>query len=296
MDSFEDITTLTEMLARRGEVSGDKAAFTYEGQPCSFNELWQGIRRFASFLLDTGLSRHECVLIALPNGVDFFLAFYGIQLAGGIAVPIFPESSPERITSLAKLCSARLAVRQTRVIGLEGIQSIKVSGSRNTPIRNKFPAIHPGDVAFIQYTSGSTGNPKGVQLTHANLLTNMRQMIAGMQISPQDIFVSWLPVYHDMGLILKTMVPFYLAAQVHLLPADLKSIQTWLKTIQDQHATFTAAPDFAYRLVLRHLEALRKYDLTSLRVALNAAESVRAATTTDFDDSESTTKPEQDDD
>lgn len=283
MDPFEEITTLTEMLARRVEVSGDKTAFTYEGQPCSFNQLWLGIRRFASFLLDTGLSRRECVLIALPNGVDFFLAFFGIQLAGGIAVPVFPESSLERIASLAKLCSARLAVRHPRVIGLEGIQTIKVSQSSDTSIRNEFPAIHPDDVAFIQYTSGSTGNPKGVQLTHANLLTNMRQMIAGMQISPQEIFVSWLPVYHDMGLILKTMVPFYLAAQVHLLPADLKSVRTWLKTIQDQHATFTAAPDFAYRLVLRNLETLRKYDLTSLRVALNAAESVRAATITDFE-------------
>jgi len=283
MDSFKDVTTLTEMLARRVDASGDKTAFTFEGQPCSFKELWLGINRFASYLLDTGISRHECVLIALPNGVDFFFAFYGIQLAGGIAVPVFPDSSFERIASLAKICSARLVVMQSRVIGLEGVQTITIAESRDTPIQNEFPEIHPNDVAFIQYTSGSTGNPKGVQLTHANLLTNMRQMITGMQISALDIFVSWLPVYHDMGLILKTMIPFYLAAQVHLLPADLKSIKTWLKTIQDQRATFTAAPDFAYRLCLRYLNTLGKYDLTSLRVALNAAEPVRAATITDFE-------------
>lgn len=283
MDPFEDVSTLTGMLARRVQASGEKVAFTFEGRPFSFEQLWQGIRQFASHLLDLGISRHDCVLIALPNGVDFFFAFYGIQLAGGIAVPVFPDSSLERLTSLASLCSARLAVCQDRATGLQGVHSITVAESGHVPIRSEFPEIFPEDVAFIQYTSGSTGNPKGVQLTHANLLTNVRQMIAGMQISPREVFVSWLPVYHDMGLILKTMVPFYLAAQVHLLPADLKSVRSWLKTIQDQHATFTAAPDFAYRLCLRHQDSLRDYNLSSLRVALNAAEPVRAATLRDFE-------------
>jgi acyl-CoA synthetase (AMP-forming)/AMP-acid ligase II len=279
---FDDVTTLIQMLARRANESAAKTALTLEDEACSFQELWRGINRFASYLMQEGIRRYERVVIALPNSVEFFYAFYGVQCAGGIAVPLFPESNPERIVSIAQLCGAKLVVVPSKHAAMNGIEWITVEDSEDV-VREDFPEIQADDVAFIQYTSGSTGNPKGVQLTHANLLTNIRQMIAGMQITEKDIFVSWLPVYHDMGLILKTMVPFYLAADVHLLPANLRSTENWLKTIHDQRATFTAAPDFAYRLLLRNLDVVREYDLRSLRVALNAAEPVRAATIREFE-------------
>jgi len=239
-------------------------------------------------LLDKGLNHQERVVIALPNGEDFFFAFYGVQRAGGIAVPLFPDSSVERIDAIARSCEAKIVVlpgespKKEQLVS-QGYICLNIFDSQATPVSSEFPQVQADDIAFLQYTSGSTGNPKGVMLTHDNLLTNMRQMIKGMEITEEDVFVSWLPAYHDLGLIIMTMIPFYLADVVHLLPASLQNIRDWFKTIESTHGTFTAAPDFAFRLCLRHADTLRKYDISSLRVALNAAEPVRAATIADFE-------------
>lgn len=289
----EQFTTLIEMLGVRARVSPDKPAFTFNGQAVSFAKLWQAINLFANFLLSNGIERGDRVVVALPNSAEFFAAFYGVQRAGGIAVPVFPEAGAERIFSLANLCEARVIVAPSglpaekqnhfrQLAERRNLSLVAVAESAETTSKVDFPQVYPDDIAFLQYTSGSTGNPKGVMLTHNNLLTNVRQMIAGMEITSREIFISWLPVYHDMGLVLKTVVPFYLAAQVHILPANLRDVRPWLEAIQLHKATFTAAPDFAYRLCLRHVEP-DEYDLSSLRVALNAAEPVRATTVRTFE-------------
>ncbi len=286
--------TLIEMLAHRAAANRDQVAFTYADQPHTFAELWTDINRFGAHLLRLGVSPGERVVLALPNSAEFFSAFYGVQRAGGIAVPLFPGSGPARVFSIAEMCGAKIVVApsgipEKQLAGFKamgkarGLHVITVSeGEAEFVNEDIFPLVRPEDIAFIQYTSGSTGNPKGVQLSHDNLITNVVQMIAGMQITAREVFVSWLPVYHDMGLILKTMAPFYLAAQTHLLPTNLRDVRPWLRAIQTHQATFTAAPDFAYRLCLRHTTP-GDYDLTSLRVALNAAEPVRAQTMRDFE-------------
>jgi acyl-CoA synthetase (AMP-forming)/AMP-acid ligase II len=306
--------TLLNILEKRAAESPGKIAFTFHHDPpCTYGDLWQQITCCGGYLLQQGLKPGEPVIIVIPNSGQFFYAFYGVQWAGGIAVPVFPGSGSERILKLADLCGATLIITSDTYPpdNLDELkQKAKTNNRRLFPVEKTiksfcggraqsakrkaqsamrhapcaFPLVAEGNTAFIQFTSGSVGDPKGVQLTHANLITNVEQMIAGMEITQPDIFVSWLPVYHDMGLILMTMVPFYLGLPLTLLPTGYNYLKTWLKTIQDQGATFTAAPDFAYRLCLLYIKDPENYDLSSLRVALNAAEMVRSGTIQRFEE------------
>lgn len=288
--------TLIELLEFRAKSSPDSPVVEFEGDILTYQGLWTGIQQFGAILIQNGILPGERVLIALPNSIEFFFAFYGVQTAGGIAVPIFPNSGKKRILKFAKLCNAsRLVLPSTlpesMLVSFQkeakqhhlAIMTVSTTSVDVTNTENiAFPKIQPEDISFLQYTSGSTGNPKGVVLTHKNLLTNVQQMIAGMEITKDEIMVSWLPVYHDMGLILKTMVPFYLGIKSILLPTNLTDITQWANAIEQHKATFTAAPDFAYRLCLRHLIP-SDHNLKSLRVALNAAEPVRSTTLHDFE-------------
>jgi len=284
-------STLIDLLEMHARLIPEKPAFYWQGEAHSFAALWERVNRFAASLLEQGLQRGKRVVLVLPNGSEFFHAFYGVQRAGGIAVPVFPGSGAERILSIAERCGAKLIVApaadhanwQARFDALpKAIPVISADSQADRPTAT-FPAIQANGIAYIQYTSGSTGLPKGIPLSHANLLTNARMLIEAMAITDQDVFVSWLPVYHDMGLILMTIVPFVLGAALHLLPTSLSNPQVWLDRLQTQRGTFTAAPDFAYRLCLRFIRDPETYDLSSLRVALNAAEPVRPSTIREFE-------------
>ena len=285
--------TLVDMLDYRAAHSPDAVAFTFSDHAFTYAELWQRINGFGRYFQDLKLLPGDRIVLALPNGPEFFAALYGGQRAGYIPVPLFPGSGAERILSIARLCGSKLVIVPSSMGGdqltslkklgdQQGIHVAAAPESAESRLNREVPKVSPDDLALIQYTSGSTGNPKGVQLTHHNVLTNIGQMIKGMQITKDDKFVTWLPVYHDLGLILMTMAPFNLGAELHLLPANLKDVRPWLQTIEAQRATFTAAPDFAYRLCVRYVQP-GAYDLTTLRVALNAAEPVRAQTLREFE-------------
>ncbi len=292
--------SLLQILESRTARVPEKIAFTFFNEPpCTFSHLWRQINRCASFLLRGGLQYQQPVVVAIANSPQFFYAFYGVQRGGGIAVPIFPGSGPERTIKLANLCGAAV-IMISRTFPQDKIQLLKqqaaesgrkvlvvedaVSADGRQDSRLSLPDIRPRDTALIQFTSGSTGSPRGVVISQANIITNLEQMITGMEITGRDVFVSWLPVYHDMGLILMTMVPFYLGIDLTVLPTGLNHLKTWLQTIGQRRATFTAAPDFAYRLCLIYIRDPEHYDLSSLRVALNAAEPVRATTIRRFEE------------
>ena len=253
------VATLVEMMERRVTETPEREAFLFAEERVSYADLWSRAGEMAALLRGLGTTRGDRVLVVLPNGPEFFYAFYGILRLGAIAVPIFPGSGPEQVATRAGLCDPRVvvvptALQKDRVGAVEA--ALAGSGAELTSCpppgaegwTGDVPRVEPTDLAVLQYTSGSTGNPKGVALSHENLVTNVRQMIAGMEITGADVFVTWLPAYHDMGLILMTMAPFHLGARLVVLPASLVSVRRWLAAIDEHRGTFTAAPDFAYRL------------------------------------------------
>ncbi len=275
--------TLIGLLETQARERGEQTVFSFDDRTYTYAGLWQGLNRCAAALVEQGLGRGERVLIILPNGPEFFHAFYGVQRAGGIPVPLDPGSGPERIAAIGAHAQARILIALSGVAESGNGVLLQPKVWEGLRPGGAYPRLRPDDIAFIQYTSGSTGHPKGVLLTHRNLLANLQQLIAGMRIDGDDVFVSWLPLSHDMGLILMSMVPFFLGARLVLLPVSLTHARTWLNAIRHHRGTFTAAPDFAYRYCLRYLKDPHLYDLSSLRVALNAAEPVQGRTVSEFE-------------
>ncbi|MDX1378314.1 MAG: AMP-binding protein, partial [Anaerolineales bacterium] len=157
-----EIHTLIDLLEYRAEVSGDKTAYTFQGKSTTFKYLWDQVNQFASLLLEKKIKKQECVVIALPNSAEFFFAFYGAQRAGGIAVPLFPASSAERIASIAEACEARIVVLpddSPKKSELEE-KGLVVLECKSLLLQNEladdFPKVQRDDIAFLQYTSGST--------------------------------------------------------------------------------------------------------------------------------------------
>ena len=271
-------------------------------QKISYAELAEGARAIAAGLIERGLEPAGTVAIMLPTGRDYFFSFYGILLAGGVPVPIYPPVRLSQIEDhmrrhVAILTNAgasfMITVPEAKPVALllrSQIDTLKhvvtareLTGSGTRPA---LPEIFSNDIAFLQYTSGSTGNPKGVMLTHANLLANIRAMGHVARANAGDVYVSWLPLYHDMGLIGSWLASLYFGFPIAVMSplAFLARPQRWLWAIHRHRGTLSAAPNFAYDLCLRKIDErdLEGLDLSSWRYAFNGAEPVSPETITGF--------------
>jgi len=256
----------------------------------------------AGGLRERGIAPGNTVALMLPTGLDFLKTFFGILLARAIPVPIYPPVRLDRLGEYGARQSAILADAGVRllvtiprarpVVGLlrpavktlADVVTADDLAAAGTPLSG--PDGCGDDPAFIQYTSGSTGQPKGVLLTHDNLLANIRAIVAGLEMRPTDAGVSWLPLYHDMGLIGSwlTCLPQGLPLTLMSPTAFLARPERWLWAIHQRRATLSAAPNFAYELCARRIPdaALEGLDLSCWRVALNGAEPVSPGTIARF--------------
>lgn len=268
----------------------------------TYGNLLDRARLVAQGLIELGLQREETVAIMLPTGEDFFYAFFGTLLAGGIPVPIYPPFRPDKIEEYALREAAILNNAEVRILitfsqvetlgrllrvfikslyAVTTVQSLRES-KKNLPTLS----LEFDDPAMIQYTSGSTSDPKGVLLTHANLLSNIRAVGKAAQLSTKDVGISWLPLYHDMGLIGAWFSTLY-----HGFPLTIMSPMTflsrperWLWAIHYHRGTVSAGPNFAYELCVRRIkeEDIVGLDLSSWRLAFNGAEAINPATLASF--------------
>jgi len=268
----------------------------------TYDDLHEASCSIASGLLERGLAAGDRVAIMLPTDATFFEAFFGVLYAGGVPVPVYPpfrraqvEEHLRRQAGILRNAEAGFLVvtPELRNVGsllvgltedlrhVETVDGLKQAGSIDHPV----PA-GPQTVALMQYTSGSTGDPKGVVLTHANLLANIRAMGEVLEAGSSDVFVSWLPLYHDMGLIGAWLGSLYYGALAVIMPplAFLADPGRWLRAIGQHRATLSAAPNFAFELCCKNVrdEDVPGLDLSSLKMIVNGAEPVSPSTIARF--------------
>jgi 1-acyl-sn-glycerol-3-phosphate acyltransferase len=268
----------------------------------TYAALYAGAQAVAAGLQARDLQPGHAVAIMLPTGRHFFEGFYGILLAGGIPVPLYPPLRPSQLADHLRrqagiLQNARAPLLITdpsvqplaRVLRsqVETLQSVvTVADLVTTHDTSTRPVVQPQNIALVQYTSGSTGTPKGVILTHTNLLANIRAMGQATRATSTDVFVSWLPLYHDMGLIGAWLGSLYYAQRLVLMSplTFLARPARWLWAIHTHRGTISGAPNFAYELCLRKIDDrdLAGLDLSSWRLAFNGAEPVSPDTVTRF--------------
>ncbi|AFY44045.1 non-ribosomal peptide synthetase [Nostoc sp. PCC 7107] len=296
---LSNCSTVVELLGLRSSTQANQDIFTFlldgetEQARLTYQELDRLARRTAAQLQAMGLAGERALLL-YPAGLDFLIAFFGCLYAGVVAVTAYPprnQRNTPRIQAIAQDAQAAIALTTTDI--LPTVQSLMsqrtdlgslqwLTTDNITPgIEDNWqkPHIDRDSLAFLQYTSGSTGTPKGVMISHGNLLHNAQTTRQFMEHSPASKFVTWLPMYHDMGLIGGILQPLYGGFPCIIMPpaAFLQRPYRWLQAISHYRGTTSGGPNFAYDLCVQKITSEQKanLDLSSWSVAFNGAEPIR---------------------
>jgi myxalamid-type polyketide synthase MxaB len=300
------ICTLIDLLEQRAGERPDQTLYTFlqdgetEAGHLSFRQLQEKARGLAGLLQEKGYGG-ERVLLLFPPGLDFIAALFACFYAKVTAVPVYPPDPMRLDRTLPRLKGIVRDAQAKGVLTLSWVQALApqledVSAGRGAlgnlewisidqvkePVPWKRPDLDEEDLAFLQYTSGSTGEPKGVMVSHGNLLHNLEIIRQCFGLNETSRGLSWLPPYHDMGLIGGILEPLYIGGFTVLFsPIDfLKQPYRWLSAITRYRATTCGGPNFAYELCIRKISEAQKavLDLSSWDLAFNGAEPIRAAT------------------
>lgn len=304
----ERCATLIDVLAERALRQADDEAYIlldHRGATkatVTFAALQRRATALAARLLEDCQPGDRALLI-FPQCLEFIVAFFGCLVAGIIAVPMMAPrrmASRDQTASIVADCGARLAITSalTSAVRSDILVRLEHSGVKLLPLdevgREVGPASPPArvtngdDIVFLQYTSGSTCAPKGVMVTHTNLVANLEMMRRALGTDRSSTYVSWVPLYHDMGLILNALESLYVGAKCALMSpaAFLQRPLGWLRAIDQYQARVAGAPNFAFDLCVDHFrpELMEGLDLSCWQVCFNAAEAVRSETIRRFAD------------
>lgn len=299
----------TDLLQWRAHQQGDETAYTFlldgemQQESISYRELDSKARSIAAHLQQT-TTVGERVLLLYPSGLEYIAAFFGCLYAGVVAVPMYPPRFVRADRSWPRLLAIKSDTRASTVLttstllqstetlfsdllGLHAL-SFLTTDTCDPAAAGAWvsPALTPDTLAFLQYTSGSTGSPKGVMVTHGNLAHNYRMLHSFGQLSSGETIINWLPLYHDMGLIGNILYPIYAGARVVLMApvAFLQRPLRWLQAISHFRAVCSGGPNFAYELCMRKITAEQRaaLDLSCWQMAFCGSEPVRLATLEQF--------------
>jgi acyl-CoA synthetase (AMP-forming)/AMP-acid ligase II/acyl carrier protein len=300
------ISNLVDLLNWRAAEHPDDVAYIFlkdgetEDARVSYAELDRRARAISVLLKDSGLAGERALLLYGP-GIEFIAAFFGCLYAGVLAVPTYPprpaqfSSSQRKIQSLVKDACPAAALTTSSLLSMvdrltAGLGGLRCIATDNVPADSarewRGPELGNENLAFIQYTSGSISAPKGVMVSHGNLMHNQRLMHQAFGQSRNSVIVGWLPLYHDMGLIGNVIHSLYAGASCVLMSpmAFMQKPVRWLRAISDYGATTSGGPNFAYDLCVRKVthQQRESLDLSGWEIAYTGAEPIRPDTVRSF--------------
>jgi acyl-CoA synthetase (AMP-forming)/AMP-acid ligase II len=301
-----EFNSLNEYLLSRAMATPDSIAYRFLRNPddiavaetITYAQLLQRVMRFSDVLRNGAGDQGRAVLLYNP-GIDYIVAFFSCLWAGVVAVPAYPVRNNHhghRLSAIVKDCDAALILAQDAEWGRintfcadlfqEG-SKVRLACEAGSQAAVREQAVN-GEIAFLQYTSGSTGDPKGVMVSHANLMHNLAEIQDRLGNNEATVMVSWLPPYHDLGLISGILEAVYAGFTLTLMsPFDfIQRPMRWLRWISELRATVTGGPDFAFNLCVDHItpEQLQSLDLSCLKNMYSGAEPIQHDTLQRFCD------------
>jgi acyl-CoA synthetase (AMP-forming)/AMP-acid ligase II len=299
-EPFNKFSTLVELLRYRASNQPERIAYIFlrdgetEEARLTYGELDQNARAIAAHLQSLD-AQGERGLLLYPPGLEFISAFFGCLYEGVVAIPAYPPRRNQNLFRLQAIIADSQArftftnaalfsslenqlTKDPELAAMKWVVTDEIDHRLSEDWQE--PTLEKNSLAFLQYTSGSTGTPKGVMVSHYNLLINSADLDRGWGHDQDSVMVTWLPTFHDMGLIYGVIQPLYKGFLCYMIsPASfMERPLRWLQAISDKKATHSAAPNFAYDLCVRKIppEKRASLDLSRWRMALNGAEPVRA--------------------